>query len=252
MKLKQSIMALGMLCAISYAQAQDITADEIIENYFENTGGIEAWRQLEGIKMQAKVNQGGLEIPLEIVQMADGRQYTKISLQGNTIMQGVFDGTVLWNTNFQSQKAEKADAEATAIQALQSNDFPESLLDYESKGYTLELMGTEDMEGTETYKLKLTREPITVDGVEKADITYYFFDMDNFVPIAQEREIFQGPQKGAIGVSTLSDYDEVEGLYFPFSLTQGIKGAGSQPIIIDSIELNPEVSTSDFAFPAEN
>ena len=251
MKLKLSLLTLGLIVSLS-GIAQDVSVDEIIDNYFENTGGEDAWKELKGIKMQAKVNQGGLEIPLEIVQMADGRQYTKISLQGNTIMQGVYDGEVLWNTNFQSQKAEKADAESTAIQALQSNDFPESLLDYKSKGYTAELVGTETIEGTETYKLKLTREPVTVDGIEKADITYYFFDMDNFVPIAQEREIFQGPQKGAIGTSTISDYDEVGGLYFPFSLTQGIKGGPSQPIIIDEIELNPEVSDSDFAFPAEN
>ena len=40
------------------------TADEIIANYFENTGGIENWAKLEGIKMSAKVNQGGMEIPL--------------------------------------------------------------------------------------------------------------------------------------------------------------------------------------------
>ena len=36
------------------------TAEEIIANYFENTGGIENWAKLEGIKMNAKVNQGGM------------------------------------------------------------------------------------------------------------------------------------------------------------------------------------------------
>ena len=35
------------------------TADEIITNYFENTGGMENWGKLEGIQMSAKVNQGG-------------------------------------------------------------------------------------------------------------------------------------------------------------------------------------------------
>jgi carbonic anhydrase len=45
------------------------TAEEIIANYFENTGGIENWAKLEGIKMSAKVNQGGMEIPLEITQL---------------------------------------------------------------------------------------------------------------------------------------------------------------------------------------
>jgi hypothetical protein len=47
----------------TYAQ----TADEIIAKYFENTGGIEAWESIEGVKMNAKVNQGGMEIPVEVV-----------------------------------------------------------------------------------------------------------------------------------------------------------------------------------------
>ena len=92
--------------------------DEIINNYIENTGGIDAWSALKGVKSMAKVNNGGMEIPLEIVQLSDGRQYSMINFQGNTIMQGVFDGETLWNTNFQTMKAEKADASSRAAKNL--------------------------------------------------------------------------------------------------------------------------------------
>ena len=51
-----------------YAQ----TAEEIISNYFENTGGYENWGNLEGIKMVANINQQGMEIPMEIYQLKDG------------------------------------------------------------------------------------------------------------------------------------------------------------------------------------
>ena len=34
------------------------TAEEIIANYFENTGGIENWAKLEGIKMSRKSESG--------------------------------------------------------------------------------------------------------------------------------------------------------------------------------------------------
>jgi carbonic anhydrase len=64
-----------------YAQ----TADEILSNYFENTGGRENWAKLEGIKMYAKVNQNGMEIPIEMVQMKDGKQMTVINFQGKQI-----------------------------------------------------------------------------------------------------------------------------------------------------------------------
>lgn len=246
--LKISIALIAFALAIPL-QAQ--TADEILANYFENTGGLENWKNLEGIKMTAKVNQGGMEIPLEIYQLKDGRQMTKINFQGKEIKQGVFDGETLWSTNFMTMKAEKSDAEQTANFKLNTNDFPDSFVDYKDKGYTVELMGKETIDGAETFKIKLVKEPIMVDGNQEDDISFYFFDVDNFVPIAVQSEIKTGQGKGQTGETTMSDYQEVDGLYFPHSMTQGIKGGQGQPITIDSIELNPEVDEAWFAFPEE-
>lgn len=225
------------------------TADEIINSYFENTGGYDSWGTIKGVKMTAKVNQGGMEIPIEIVQMADGRSYSKVTFQGMTIMQGVYDGTTSWGTNFQTMKAEKSDEETSKNRALDSNDFPDALYDYKKKGYTVELLGTEMMEGTEAFKLKLIKEPRIIDGEKVEDISFYYFDSEAFVPIAQESEVKQGPNKGVIQMVTMSDYQEVDGFYFPFSITQGVKGSPGQPVTMDSIELNPEVEDSAFAYP---
>ena len=86
------------------------TVDEIIENYIENTGGAENWQNVKAIKMNASINQMGMEIPIEMVQ-SENKMYTKISIQGQEIKQGVFDGETLWSTNFMSMKAEKSDQE---------------------------------------------------------------------------------------------------------------------------------------------
>ncbi|MCG8520983.1 MAG: outer membrane lipoprotein-sorting protein, partial [Pseudomonadales bacterium] len=221
------------------------------ENYFENTGGLDAWKSIEGMKMTAKVNQGGMEIPLEIYNLKDGRQMTKITFQGNTIKQGVFDGETLWSHNFMTMKAEKSDAESTSNFKLNTNDFPDSFIDYKEKGYTVELLGKETIDGAETFKIKLVKEPVTIDGNQEEDISYYFFDVDNFVPIAIHSEIKSGPAKGQISEITMSDYQEVDGMYFAFSMTQGVKDGQSQPITIDAIELNPTIDDAEFAFPEE-
>jgi len=247
MKTITMALAIAFFASIGLVKAQEV--DEIINNYFENTGGMDAWKSLNGIKITAKVNQGGIEIPIEIVQLKDGRQYTKITIQGQELMQGVFDGTSLWNTNFATMKAEKADDESTANAKLDANDFPDSFFDYKSKGYKAELVGKETFDGAETFKLKLTREPRTVDGASVEDVLYSFLEVESFVPIGQETEIKEGQAKGQVSQTKMSDYQEVGGLYFPYSLVQGIKGGQSQPIIIDKIEVNPTVSDSDFAFP---
>jgi hypothetical protein len=49
--------------------------------------------------------------------------------------------------------------------------------------------------------------------------------------------------------STMSDYQEVDGIYFPFSMSQGVKDQGAQPVTVVSIELNPEVTDDMFTFP---
>ena len=43
-----------------------------------------------------------------MVQLKDGRQYTKMKLFGKELMQDVFDGKELWGTNLGSWKPEKA------------------------------------------------------------------------------------------------------------------------------------------------
>ena len=240
------VAAIGGLATL---QAQ--TADEILDNYFENTGGKAAWQALEGLRMTAKVNQGGMEIPLEIVQLKDGRQLTAITFQGKKIMQGVYDGEVLWGTNMMTQKAEKSDAETTEMVKQESKDFPDPFLDYKEKGFEVEYIGKEDFNGTETFKIKLTKNPIVVDGEEVENVSYYFFETENYVPIAVQSEIKQGEAKGMISESTFSDYDEVDGLYFAFTMTQGLKGQGGQAITMDSIELNPVLEDAAFEFPEE-
>lgn len=228
-----------------------VTADEIINSYFENTGGVDNWNKIEGLKMYAKVNNGGMEIPIEITQLKNGKQMTVITFQGKEIKQGVFNGEVLWSTNFMTQKAEKSDAEATANFKLEINDFPDSFLNYKEKGYTVELLGKEDIDGTETFKIKLVKEPVTVDGIEEENVSFYFFDTENFVPIAVHSEIRQGQAKGMTSEVTFSDYQEVGDIYMPFSMTQGIKGQGGQPITMEKIELNPVVDDKAFEFPKE-
>ncbi len=227
------------------------TVDEILANYFENIGGLENLKKIEGMKMTAKVNNGGMEIPLEIYQFKDGKQLTIINFQGKELKQGVFDGETLWGHNFMTMKAEKNDAETTANIKLNSNDFPDPFIDYKEKGYTVELLGNETIDGTETFKIKLTKEPVTVDGKQEDDVSFYFFDTENYVPIALQTEIKSGQAKGMISEITFSDYQEVEGFYFPFSMTQGVKGQPGAPITLSAIELNPKVDDSVFVFPVE-
>lgn len=240
------LIALGFFSTVSFAQ----TADEIVDGYFEATGGRDAWSKVDNLQIDAKVNQGGMEIPLEIVQCRDGKSYTKVSFQGLSILQNVYDGETLWNTNFQTMKAEKATTEDLENHKMTIGDFPDPLLNYKEKGYKLEMVGKEAFDGTESHKLKLTKTPMLVEGKEVDNVEFYYFDTETMILLGSESEIKAGPMQGKVQQSKFSEYQEVEGLYFPFSMTQGMKDGESQAIVIDKVAFNVEMDAEAIQFPA--
>lgn len=241
------LLVFVLMCSFVYSQ----TADEIIDTYIENIGGADALNALNGIQINASANAQGMEIPITIIQLKNGKSLMKIELQGKEMVQMAFDGETAWAHNFMNMQAEKSDSETTENIKRELNDFPDSFLNYKDKGYTVEKMDNDTYEGTECFKLKLTKKPQLVDGVDVENVVIYYFDTENFVPIATETEIKSGPGKGMIANTVFSDYQEVGGIYFPFSMTQGVKGQPGQTITVDSIILNPEIEDSIFTFPSE-
>ncbi len=239
--LKSILIALILAITTSF-HAQ--TADEILNNYFENTGGKENWEKLKGIEMVGVMKMQGMEIPFEQISTKDGKQVVTIELQGNRMVWSAFDGETSWQRNQMTMDAEKSDNEATENMKKQSKDFPDPFLNYKDNGYSVELIGKETVDGTETFKIKLTKDPITINGESKPNISHYYFDTENFVPIIVESEINDGPMKGQIAKSSISDYQEVNGVYFPFTITNQF-----QTMSFKDIKLDPEVDTAIFAFP---
>jgi hypothetical protein len=240
LKLTFAAFLFSIIATATFAQ----NADEIISKYITTIGGAEKLKSLKGVKMEMSLNAQGMEIPVELVQLAGGKMYVKLNFQGKEIIQMASDGNALWTTNMMTMKAEKADVETTSNALLSNGDFPDALLDYKAKGYSAEYVGKETKEGTECFKVKFTKKPITVNGVKTDDVSYYFFDTENALPIATETEIKQGPAKGQKSVSTMSDYQEVEGLYFPFAINMF-----GQDLKVKKISLNPTVEDKAFAMP---
>jgi len=250
MKRKFIFSLMAVSCSF-FVQAQ--TADEIIAKYFENTGGLAKWEALQGVKFTGKLKFQAMELPMTIIQLKDGRTTSSIQLQGMDIRDNVYDGNTLWGSNQQTMKAEKKDAESTENYKInESKDFPDPFLGYQKKGYKAEFVGKETIDGTEAFKIKLTKKPTKVDGKENENVSFYYFDTENYVPILQETEVKAGPSKGMVTQIKPSDYQDAGGLLFPFTMALGAKGQpGGQTLVITAIEINPKVDAAAFAFPVE-
>ena len=229
-----------------YGQAYD--ADEVIEKYIENIGGFEKLENIKSIKTSMIIFQMGIDIPYE-QYMSSEKMYSKFTIQGQEIKQGVFNGETLWSTNFMSGKAEKNDQEAVKKARNQLKDFPDPFFNYKEKGFTAKYMGTEILEGSEVHKIRLTKTPNIIDGKEIPNIFNYFFDAENYMIIMRHQELTEGPSKGAIMEMRMSDFRKVDGLYLPFSITQGVKDQPSQTFTIKSYEINAIIDENEFEFP---
>ncbi len=227
------------------------TADEIISKYFENIGGLDKIKKITSVQMKAKVDYGGMSIPIDMVNLKDGKMMMSINFQGKEITQMAFDGETAWSTNFMTMKAEKSESEDTENTKRAAVDFISPFVNYKDKGYTVELMANETIEGAECIKIKLTKKTTLSEEKEIPNIEYYYFDKDNYVPIVVEQEISSGDMKGQISQTLYSDYQEVDGFMFPFSMTQKIKDGMGQTIVFETIELNKEFENKIFEFPKE-
>lgn len=228
------------------------TADEIIDNYLENVGGKDAWSKVKSMKVTGIGKQQGVDYPFVATYMADGRYVIDVDLQGTSFVVEAFDGEQSWAMNFQTQKAEAADSEASKnVKNEAKDEITSAFYNYKEKGYKVELLGKETWEGTEAFKIKLTKKPSHVDGKEVENIEIFFFDTENFVPLASEAVINSGPAKGATAQTLYSDYQEVDGVYIAFSEINKFNGQVGIEMLVKTIEFNTEVDESIFVMPKE-
>lgn len=240
--LKKSLILFIAILAVASLPAQDITVDEILANYLENIGGKENWKALEATKMQAKMTMGQMEFPATVTNVPPNKMRIDVDVQGSQMIQA-YDGETAWwlfpmQTGDQPQKMPAAMAES-----FKKQKFESSFIDYKDKGHTVELTGVKEVEGTETYEVKLTKK----DG----DIEYHYFDTEYFVPIMTKTFVQQGQAEGQAVETYMSDYQEVEGLMFAHFMEVKVAGQSQQKITMESITLNPEVEKGLFDFPGE-
>lgn len=231
---------IGLILSVSVVYAQDV--DEIISNYFENTGGAGNWKKMESIQIKAVMNQGEMQLNMSMIQVKGDKLRIEIQLQGKTIIQA-YDGETGWFINPLQGSEAPQKMPPEMLEEMEQEKFESDLLNYKDKGHNVVLEGNEEIEGTETFKLKLTK--------KNGDIEYYFFDTEYFVPIMQRAFVKSGPAKGQETETYISDYQEVDGFMMPFFIDTRMNGQSIMKMTIEGYTLNEEIDDSIFAMPGE-
>jgi hypothetical protein len=142
-----------------------------------------------------------------------------------------------------SKKPEKVDDE-TAIEFKERGNIGGRLMNYKDEGTTAELLGKEDLEGTEVFKIKLTE--------KSGKVINYFFDTKNYM-VLKEKQIVKRNGKEYNTETTMSNYKTVNNVQMPYTMEINTEGSqiGSQTVTLDKIEMNVDIDDNIFKMPAE-
>lgn len=242
-------IAVSLFAAGTYAQEKKLTVNETVADLVakntEAKGGAEALRAVQSLHLTGKMlmtNRGRRELAYTQTKKRPAEVRTEMSIQGMTLIQA-FDGTQGWKVSpFQGRKDPEKMSADDVKSLLEAAEIDGPLVDWKTKGSTVEYLGTEDVDGTQAHKLKVVR--------KNGDVNYVYLDPDYFLEI---RVLTQRVEHGAqVEVETdLSDYEKIGGIFVPFSIESGNKGSTEkQKLVLEKAEANAPVDDAMFKFPA--
>jgi hypothetical protein len=233
-------LAALIICA---ADAPAQTADEIVAKYIKTEGGMDKIEALKSLRRTGRFNGGGgFEAVIVEENKRPGFVRQEFSIQGLTGVTA-YDGGKGWKIEpWNGKKDAEPLGEEEMREIVEDSDLEGPLVNYKQKGVKVEYVGTDEVEGSAAYKLKVTRP----DG----DVFIYYMDADYYVPIKIEsKRTIRGEEQES--ETLLGDYKQVNGWYLPFSVESGPKGSQNKSkVTYDKIEANVAIDDTRFRAPA--
>src|SRR5712692_1823590 len=243
--MRNALLALASVAAISAplgAQSTP-TADDIIARYTKTIGGAD---KIQAIRTLRRIGKYTGDDGFEAIVIEESSRPNKVreefSIQGMTGI-NAYDGANGWKIDpFGGKKDPESLSEEEMRSIVEDSDFDEPLINYRQKGNKVELVGMDQVEGSDVFKLKVT--------LASGDVRYYYLDTDYYVPIKIEmKRMIRGAEQEF--EMSLGDYKAVAGWYLPYSIESRRRGSDdAQKITYGRIEANVPIDDGRFVKPA--
>jgi hypothetical protein len=208
MKVLRNLFTLLLVTGGLLVQAQ--TADEIVAKHIAAIGGADSWKKVNSMYQEGSMTVQGTDVAIAMTVLHKKGMRQNISLMGMTGYQ-IMTPTAGWNfMPFQGQQKPEAITADELKENVDELDTQGELIDYKTKGHTVEYLGKDDVEGTEAYKLRITQKS----GKVK---TFYIDPASNYIIRTVAKQKANGQE---VEVTTdLSDYKKLpEGIVVPMSV----------------------------------
>jgi outer membrane lipoprotein-sorting protein len=242
MRLGGLVAASLLLCAVAPSlSAQTVT--QILAKVFVARGGLTKMRAIKSERVSGTISFGSEASGPFVVELKRPlKMHMTLTVQNQTMVR-VYDGTQGWANNpFAGKPNPDPMTDEDVKNISEEADFDGPLVDYAKKGNKLELVGKDKVEDKDVWRVRLT--------TKNGDVRYYLFDAGTFLLLKWEGKRRAEGKEFPVE-SYFRDYRDVEGLKFSFQIDSGSSATDlTQKLVLDKIELNPEIPDSEFTKPA--
>jgi hypothetical protein len=261
-----------------WRSAEERAAEPIAARNADARGGLDAWRKVKTLSLSGKLDAGTPRDPVKLARafqrsssqvkadlrraLAQGaggdearpvrlpfvmelkrprKSRVELRFQGQTAVQ-VYDGTTGWKLRpfLGRREVEPFTAEELRVAAQQA-DLDGPLVDHEAKGSRVALLGTEQVDGRDAYKLEVTS--------GKGEVRHVWVDAKSALDVMVDgtRRMDGKPR---LVRTRLRDYRAVDGVLIPFELETSVEGVrGSERIVVERAVVNAPLDDRRFAKP---
>ena len=221
------------------------TVDELVARNIAARGGDAAWRAVDSLRYTGQMELGqGMLVPYVLEQKRPGKMCIEYVFDAETAIQ-CYDGKSGWKVApFAGRTAPVplSNAEQRAIAGL--TDLYGPLFDYAARGHRVALLGKEQVEGRDAWKLKVT--------LPGGNVRWVYLDAETGLEVKLEavRNIAGREQR----IETFyRDWVNTEGLLIPHRQESRSAGSGAlHPFIVDEVQVNPPIDDARFAMPVND
>jgi Outer membrane lipoprotein-sorting protein len=258
-----------------------LTVSQIVEKHVAARGGLQAWRTVQTLSVTGKLDAGTsdsiarsrkmategagararraqlakadaaasdpqltkeVQLPFRLEMKRPRKSHLEIDFAGKTAVQ-VYDGQQGWKLRPYLNRDDVEPFTAEEAQSEESKaDLEPPLVGYEAKGYQVALEGTEQVDGRNAYRLKLT--------LKNGDLQRIWIDAQNFL----DTKVEGLPRRMDGRMRTVwiyqRDFRAVQGVMVPYLYeTANESSPHTHKMVVESVAVNRALDDAHFGKP---
>jgi hypothetical protein len=269
-----------LLAANNQPAPATLSAEQIVDKHVAARGGLQAWRAVQAMSLNGKMEAGTADSLAKSVRVARGgrgranrptsaevaagtskvaadqqvqlpfvlemksprKSRLEIEFAGKTAVQ-VYDGSKGWKVRpFLNRNEVEPFTEEEAKAVAAKSDIAGPLIDYAAKGTKVALEGVEPVEGRKAYKLKT--------ATKSGDVRHIWIDAQSFLDVKVEGVPRRMDGKAHSVWIYQRDFRSVQGLMVPFVLETAVDGyPETHRVTVEKVAVNPKLADTLFAKP---